>query len=69
MIWIAGYPRGDFGAGAVPGTKVLVASDRGRSDTEPTDADSESPPDRQTRSLPARRLGSAEDQQDEPQAV
>lgn len=27
-IWISGYPRGDFGAGTVSGTRVLIASDR-----------------------------------------
>lgn len=27
-IWIAGYPRGDFTAGSLTGTKVLIASDR-----------------------------------------
>ncbi|MEU7802577.1 hypothetical protein AB0B10_25290 [Micromonospora arborensis] len=27
-IWISGYPRGDFTAGTVTGSKVLVASDR-----------------------------------------
>jgi hypothetical protein len=27
-LWVAGYARGDFSAGMVPGTKVMVASDR-----------------------------------------
>ncbi len=27
-IWVSGYPRGDFSAGTVGGTKVLVATDR-----------------------------------------
>jgi hypothetical protein len=27
-IWIGGYPRGDFSAGAISGTKVLLATDR-----------------------------------------
>ncbi|WP_203896961.1 hypothetical protein [Virgisporangium aliadipatigenens] len=31
-IWIAGYPRGDFTAGPVAGTKVLIASNRSPND-------------------------------------
>jgi hypothetical protein len=36
-IWIAGYPRGDFTAGTVSGTKVLIASDRQPADGQDED--------------------------------